>query len=548
MENTAQTQSIEKFSSRKGMRESPIVHVTKKGNKGFIKSLLIVLTLLLTVAGGYIWYLNATFSNSDALSGVKQLFGNCSGDGCVVQIDAPKEVCLFPPFCNPELPMTNGRTNILVVGIDTRGNNATQNTDTIMMISYDHTDKNAYMISIPRDTYVSFKNYFGNTETTKINAAYYLAGMIRNDQAKAMQGLAGVVGDITGLKPHYTVLVTLQGFKDAVDTLGGVKINIPNDYTDAYPKVELSQPTQKTCKVVRLDGEYCKISFSKGEQVLNGEMALVYARSREFTSDYDRARRQQLVINSVKNQVLSTETLTNPQKIMELISTFKDSIKTSDYNLGDIIAGMNEIKLMNRSVSIVLDPAFANGSVISAGSADVGYINKIKDTSYKQIQSELQKIYNYPMVYIEDPKIGVYVATTNKKSDKNYVTLLSNLKLPKLTLGSRNTVINQSKDTTYTLPVSSSESSQTLSSVSSKASSTVSSASSSQVTVAPKLNGVYVIDYTVGEKTGTLSMIQKEFPEIQIDPNLNFKRRNGEDFAIIIFDSLPQASSSSSAN
>ncbi|MEI6887253.1 MAG: LCP family protein [bacterium] len=552
MENSAQTHNIEKFSSRKGMKESPIMHVTKKKKNGFLKIFLILTTFLLAIAGGYIWYLNANYSSTDALSGVKQLFGNCEGDGCIVQIDAPKETCLFPPFCNPELPATNGRTNVLVVGIDTRDNNATQNTDTIMMISYDHNDKNAYMISIPRDTYVSFKNYFGNKETSKINAVYYLTGMIKKDQEKAMLGLSNVVGDITGLKPHYTVLVTLQGFKDAIDTLGGVTIDVPADYTDAYPKVELSPALQKTCKVVRLDGEYCKFSFTKGVQILNGEMALVYARSREFSSDYDRARRQQLVITSLKNQVLSTETLTNPQKILELITTFKDSIKTSNYDLGDIIAGLNEIKLMSKTISIVLDPLFGGGGVVTSGTSEAGYISQFKDSSYKQVQSELQKIFNYPNVYTENPKIGVYIATTNKKFDKNYSTLITNLKLPKYSLGSKNTIINQSKDVSYTVTKEVETESISTSSTNSSSKSTSSASSSkttAQVTTTmPKLNGAFVIDYTNGEKTGSLSMLLKEFPELQIDPSLTFKRRNSEDFGIIVFDSLPTSSSSSNSS
>lgn len=500
----------------------------KRKSNSFLKIFMSVMILLLLVITTYVGYLLVTFQDNPVAE-VRKLFDSCNDDSCIVKLDTPKVVCEFPPFCAPELPKTNNRTNVLVAGIDTRENGAGMLTDTIMLISYDHTDHNMYMISVPRDTYVSFRNYYGNKETTKINAVYYSAGGLKKDVDKGMSGLSKVISDMTGQQVHYYALVTLKGFTEAIDTLGGLTINIPEDHTDVYPKSELPANLQASCLLRKIpDGHFCQFTFKAGEQTLDGIHALIYARSREFSSDYSRARRQQIVVTAVKNQVLTSSTLTNPEKLSSLLDTFKKNVTTSNYNLGDIIAALSEAKNVNKSVSIVFDPAFAGGGIFQAGGSSVGYINKVLDPTYKRLQSELNSIYTYPGVYMEDPKIGVYNAT-GKKVYVDYVKNISSLDLPKYSFGSKNVNINKAKDVTYNLDE-----------VESSSSSAESSAATKKVATVPTVYGVKLIDYTNGAKPDTLSVLTSKYPELEVSSGVDLKRRNNEDFAIILFEKYPE--------
>ncbi len=503
----------------------------KRKSKSFLKIFMSVIVLLLLIVTTYVGYLLVTFQDNPVAE-VKKLFDSCNDDSCIVKLDTPKVVCEFPPFCTPELPKTDNWTNVLVAGIDTRDNAATMLTDTIMLISYNHTDHNMYMISIPRDTYVTFKNYYGNKDSTKINAVYYSSGGLKKDVDKGMSGLSKVVSDMTGLQVHYYALVTLKGFTEAIDTLGGLTVNVPEDHTDVYPKSELPADLQASCLLRKLpDGHFCQFTFKAGEQTLDGIHALIYARSREFSSDYSRARRQQIVVSAVKAQVLNSSTLTNPEKLLSLLDTFKKNVTTSNYNLGDIIAALNVAKGIDKNVSIVFDPAFAGGGVFQPGGASVGYINKILDPTYKRLHSELNSIFTYPGVYIEDPKIGVYNAT-GKKIYVDYVKNISSLDLPKYSFGSRNVNVNKAKDVTYNLEEESSSSSAE------------SSAAAKKVATVPTVYGVKLIDYTNGAKPDTLSVLTSKYPELEVSSGVDLKRRNNEDFAIILFDKYPETTSS----
>jgi anionic cell wall polymer biosynthesis LytR-Cps2A-Psr (LCP) family protein len=69
----------------------------------------------------------------------------------------------------------------------------------------------------------------------------------------------------------------------------------------------------------KLAGKYCPINFKVGEQHMDGEQALEYSRSRETTSDFARAARQQQVILALRQKALTLSTLTNPIKLGNLI-------------------------------------------------------------------------------------------------------------------------------------------------------------------------------------------------------------------------------------
>lgn len=248
-------------------------------------------------------------------------------------------VSLITTITRPKpLLQTEGRTNILLVGMDTRspGEFQTGNlTDTLMVVSFDQLTKQITMVSVPRDFYVAKFN-------TKINSVYSLYG--------GLPALMESITNITGLTIHYHVIIGFDGFVAGVDALGGLDINIPETLDDPYYPIPGRE--NSTCGLDAAATEekalaegfapefsfYCRFErlvVKQGWQHLDGALALKYARSRHADSDFGRARRQQLVLMAAKDKFLSLPTLTNIAKLQELYSTFQKSVQT-DVTVGDL--------------------------------------------------------------------------------------------------------------------------------------------------------------------------------------------------------------------
>ncbi|MGB9588176.1 MAG: LCP family protein, partial [Armatimonadota bacterium] len=179
---------------------------------------------------------------------------------------------LSPPFGGKTL------VNVLVLGEDNTGVSRKGRglTDTIMVVSIDLTSKQVAAISIPRDTRVDLNGYGGYQ---KINAAHVMGG-----PALTMC----VVQQLIGVSPDYYVKLNVQGFKQMVDILGGVTIDVEKNmrYRD------------------RSQNLY--INLKKGVQVLDGEKAMQYVRFRhDAMGDIARIERQQKFVKALAKQALS---------------------------------------------------------------------------------------------------------------------------------------------------------------------------------------------------------------------------------------------------
>ena len=172
----------------------------------------------------------------------------------------------------------------IVLGSDSRGAGTSQRSDSIILARTDPGSGLVSLLSIPRDLWVPIPGH----GSAKINAAYAWGGpplLIRT------------VDRLTGLSVNHVVLVDFTGFKDLIDSLGG--ITLYNPY-----KVFSSQP---------FDGLYWH--FAKGVIHLDGRHALAYARIRHTTnprdSDITREERQQRVIAALEHKLVSVSTLFN---------------------------------------------------------------------------------------------------------------------------------------------------------------------------------------------------------------------------------------------
>ncbi|HSX30941.1 MAG TPA: LCP family protein [Candidatus Saccharimonadales bacterium] len=215
----------------------------------------------------------------------------------------------------------DGRVNILLLGIGGPGHDGPDLTDTIVVLSVDPVNNTAAMLSVPRDLWVNQPvNYFGKQQ--KINAAYESAkyhylGKLDSSNANANAVQAGfnnldqVLKQVLGISVNYHVLVNFQAFKQAVDTVGGVTVNVPTALVD---------PT------MAWENHWNPVLAPAGLQQMNGTQALLYARSRETSSDFARGERQRQILVALKDKVFTLGTLSNPVKIDSLMDAFGDNV------------------------------------------------------------------------------------------------------------------------------------------------------------------------------------------------------------------------------
>ena len=191
----------------------------------------------------------------------------------------------------------------LIIGLDEG-----INTDTIMVASYDEINKEANIISIPRDSLVNVKR-----SIKKINAAYPAGTLYGGGMKGGVEQLKRELKTIIGFVPDYYVCIDLNAFVKIVDAVGGVDVVVPFDMKYDDPEQNLH------------------IDIREGEQHLDGENALRFARYRKSNSglvtitDYERIENQQTVIKAVLKNLIKPE---NILRLPEFVNIFTENVYT----------------------------------------------------------------------------------------------------------------------------------------------------------------------------------------------------------------------------
>ena len=185
-------------------------------------------------------------------------------------------------------------TNILVLGTDhgpTKDRSGDNHSDSIMLVRSDPDHHRIVYLSIPRDLYVPIPGH----GSAKINAAYQIGG-----PALTLK----TVRDFTGLDINHLAIVDFTRFKDLIDAVGGITIDVKkpilsNQFDCPY--------TASKC------ASWKGWRFEKGQQHMDGRRALVYSRIRENQldpgeNDFTRAERQQQVLQAVTAKLASIGT------------------------------------------------------------------------------------------------------------------------------------------------------------------------------------------------------------------------------------------------
>jgi anionic cell wall polymer biosynthesis LytR-Cps2A-Psr (LCP) family protein len=295
------------------------------GRKKMVKRAVIVLLVVLLGLG--LWL------------GIKALIaGGEVFKGDVFGLIQQKELTMDP----------NGRSNVLVLGTseDDPGHQGANLTDSIMVLSIDQKNKNAYMISIPRDLEAKYGRACVSGYAGKVNTYFSCVNEEDSEQAEDERQTAArkFFGDIVGLDIQYSVHVNYTVMRDLVGALGGITVTIesrdPNGQMDSNfdwkckgGNQYASRATMK--KICPPNGHF--IDYPNGPVQLDAEHALYLAQARgdaEPTygfeqSNFDREKNQQKIVVAIKEKALSSGTLTNFGKVTGLVDALGNNLRTN---------------------------------------------------------------------------------------------------------------------------------------------------------------------------------------------------------------------------
>jgi LCP family protein required for cell wall assembly len=178
----------------------------------------------------------------------------------------------------------------VALGVDQRDDREIPRTDTIMIGQVDLRGPRVSLVSIPRDLLVDIPGYGKD----RINSAYVYGEQFR-EPGGGIGLLQRTIDKSFGIKIDHFGLVDFQCFRTAIDSVGGVTINVPRAIVD--PKY----PTE--------DYGTKLVEFEPGIQVMDGERALEYSRTRSADNDFQRIQRQQLVVAAMREQFLQLRAL-----------------------------------------------------------------------------------------------------------------------------------------------------------------------------------------------------------------------------------------------
>lgn len=310
----------------------------------------------------------------------------------------------------------DSRINVLLLGIGGPGHDGANLTDTILLASIDPINDKAVLLSVPRDLWVRVPG--GGSH--KINAAY--ANAVEQSKAKTQAGQQSdgitqldktLQPVLDGVKIHYHVLLDFSAFKQMVDALGGVTVNVPETLYDPT----IAWENKRNPYIAR-----------KGQQTFNGQRALLYVRSRETSSDFARGERQRLIIAAVKQKAFSVGTFSNPFKVSSLLDSLGQNVYT-DFSSSDIKCMYKQMATIASSSMQSLDMVEPPNNFLTT--ANIRGLSVVQPRAglydYSDIHNFLRSSLKDGLIVKENAPIAIYNATSTSglasskaKQLKNY--------------------------------------------------------------------------------------------------------------------------------
>ncbi len=258
--------------------------------------------------------------------------------------------------------------NILLAGVD-NGNGPSvadawkthdwvpgeHRSDTIMFLHISGDRKHAYVLSVPRDSYVTIYDQDGNPAGRhKINAAFSLYGP---------SAYVSTMEHLTGIRMDHLAVVDWDGFRQLTDALGGVEIYIPANVYDSSQKV----------------------TYTEGYTYMRGAQALQYVRTRHGLAggDFDRIKRQQNFIRVLMSDLFDRGVLTNPRKLSSVLNAVTNNLTIdsgwSNSNLRGLAFSLRGLRA--HDVTFLTAPIAADWNRYVAGDGDVVLLDPTRDAA-----------------------------------------------------------------------------------------------------------------------------------------------------------------------
>lgn len=324
-----------------GTLVKPIVFKSIFARKPWLKWTMIIVSIVIIVGGFFLW---RTGSLLNKISFKSNIFTSI--------------VNSLPGVDKTLKGESDGRINIALLGM--RGEHVTGGgllTDTIMILSIhpsvgENDPAKVSLVSIPRDLYVTEP---GTSNQMKINAVHALGEAKGTGQG--LKSMEEILGEVTGVPIDYAISISFKGFTDLVNAVDGIDVTLKEPFSEGVqfrePKVcdpyVFNVPTvpqqfenkyhtrQDGTKYVAKSYPLCYnkdvecgglFALPAGVNHLDGDKALCYARARYTSNDFERARRQQIVLQALKDKALSVGTLTDFVKINGILNALGDNVRT----------------------------------------------------------------------------------------------------------------------------------------------------------------------------------------------------------------------------
>ncbi len=338
-----------------------------------------LVTAIIVIAGG-------SFLGVRLYSFLNSVFGRGVGNSKSAALNED----IDPSQLNTE---GDGRLNVLLMGRGGTENEAPDLTDTMLIASVDLKNQNASLLSVPRDTWVESRG-----SNMKINAVYSTAkqyatyrGKSADEAEKAgVQAAIGIMREVSGVPIHKYVLTDYKAFRDVVDALGGVDVNVPDAIYDGFTGWK----------------------FKAGAQTMDGARALQYARTRHGSArgDFDRNANQRRLLLAMREKATSTGIVANPVRLNALANAVQKNIRT-DLTIDEAKTLFEKTKLLPEKDIASLDLAKPEDPLVRTDSAGGGQ-SVVRPTEgfddYTKIRAYARSNMVDPYLKKEGPKIAVY--------------------------------------------------------------------------------------------------------------------------------------------
>lgn len=281
--------------------------------RGLLSGVLAALLVGVVAAGA--WFMRITGN----------LTGNGLIDNAVLQVLNDSNVSREPFY-------------ILLLGTDGRPGEDNYRSDSIILARIDPVEKNATLLSIPRDTKVVYKG-----ETMKINATHFYDG-----PEGVIQAVNDLCFDGKEKIAHYAE-IDFKGMEQLIDAVGGIDINATEGVDDP---------------------EHLEIKIEPGQQHMDGATALTYARCRYTYADgdYTRMRHQRQVLGALANKLLNE---VDPGNLFGIVDSLSQMVSTT-LSVQDILSVANAMRGMDINNMYVANlPSYSDATTMVNGQSYV---------------------------------------------------------------------------------------------------------------------------------------------------------------------------------